>query len=166
MKRLGLLVDPTDPNKKLDQEALAPPVAALGLTIVIAEATNSVDFDAAITRLAENRVDAIYAGRSAISYNMRVRLIELANQKRLPVIANNAQFADAGALFAYGASAADRLRRSALVVDKVLKGAKPADIPVGQPTLFELVVNLKPARALGITIPRSIRIRADRVIPE
>jgi putative tryptophan/tyrosine transport system substrate-binding protein len=166
MKRLGLLVDPTDPNKKLDQQALAPLVAALGLTIVVAEAANTMDFDVAVARLAENRVDAIYAGGSAISYNMRVRLIELANQKRVPVIASNAQFADAGALFAYGASAADRLRRSALVVDKVLKGAKPADIPVGQPTLFELVVNLKTARALGITIPRSIRMRAERVIEE
>ena len=95
---------------------------------------------------------------------MRVRLLELANRKRLPVIANRAQFADAGALFAYGASLADQLRRSALLVDKVLKGAKPADIPVEQATLFELVVNLRTARTLGITIPRSILLRADRVI--
>jgi putative ABC transport system substrate-binding protein len=164
VKRVGLLVDPTDPNKKLDQQALAPLVAALGLTIIVAEAANPADFDTAVARLAADPVDAIFAGGSAISYNLRARLIEPANQKRLPVIANNAQFADAGALFAYGASAADRLRRSALLVDKVLKGAKPADLPVEQPTLFELVVNLKAAKALGITIPQSMLLRADRVI--
>jgi putative ABC transport system substrate-binding protein len=162
--RLGLLGDPTDANLKLDQQALAPVVAALGLTIIVAEASNAVDFDAAIARLAADRVDAIYTGGSAISYLMRARLIDLANQKRLPVIANNAQFADAGALFTYGASAADRQRRAALLVDKILKGAKPADIPVEQPTSFELVVNQRAARTLAITIPRSILLRADRVI--
>ena len=72
--------------------------------------------------------------------------------------------ADAGGLFVYAASQADLLRRSALVVDKVLKGAKPADLPVEQPALFELIINLKAAKALGITIPRSILQRADRVI--
>jgi putative tryptophan/tyrosine transport system substrate-binding protein len=164
MKRLGLLGDPTDPNKELDQQALAPLVTALGLTIIVAEAANPVELDAAVTSLAAGRVDAIYTGGSAISYRMRARLIELANQKGVPVIGNNAQFADAGALFAFGASSADRLRRSALLVDKILKGAKPADIPVEQPTEFELVVNKRAAKALGITIPQSILKRAHRVI--
>ncbi len=164
VKRLGLLGDPTDPNQKLDQQALAPLVSSLGLRIIIAEAANPIEFDAAIASLAKDRVDAIYTGGSAISNRLRVRLIELATQKRLPVIANNAQFADAGALFTYGASVADRLRSSARLVDKILKGAKPADLPVEEPTLFELVVNLKTAKALGITVPRSILLRADRVI--
>jgi putative ABC transport system substrate-binding protein len=163
-KRLGLLGDPTDPNKELDQQALAPLVAALGVTIIVAKAANPVEFDAAVASLAADRVDAIYTGGSAISYRMRARLIELANQKGVPVIGNNAQFADAGALFAYGASSADRLRRSALLVDKILKGAKPAGIPVEQPTEFELVVNKRAAKALGITIPQSILERAHRVI--
>ena len=165
VKRLGLLGDPTDPASKLGQPALAPVAAALGLTIIVAEAANPVEFEAAVARLIADRVDAIFVvGAPAVVYNMRARLIELANQKRLPVIGNSAQFADDGALFAYGASLADRLRRSALLVDKILKGAKPADLPVEQPTLFELVVNLKAAKALGITIPRSILLRADRVI--
>ena len=100
------------------------------------------------------------AGQAPLVYDLRARLIELANQRRLPVIG----FPDAGGLVGYGASLSDATRRSALVVDKILKGAKPADIPVEQPTLFELVVNLKTAKALGITIPQSILLRADRVI--
>jgi putative ABC transport system substrate-binding protein len=94
---------------------------------------------------------------------MRSRLAELANQKKVPV-AGGASYAEAGAIFEYAASLADQLRRSALLVDKVLKGAKPAELPVEQPTLFEFVVNLTAAKALGITIPQSILLRADRVI--
>ena len=134
------------------------------MTIMVAETSNPVEFDAAVAKLIADRFDAIFMGGSALATNLSGRLIERANQKRLPVIAGRAQFADAGALFAYGASLPDQLQRSALLVDKILKGAKPADIPVEQPTLFELVVNLKTAKALGVTIPRSILLRADRVI--
>ena len=95
---------------------------------------------------------------------MRPRLIELASLKRLPVVGHRAQLADAGALFTFGASLADQLRRSAQLVDKILKGAKPGDLPVEQATLFELVINLKTAKTLGITVPRSVLLRADRVI--
>ena len=111
-----------------------------------------------------DRVDAIITGGSSLAYFYHARLLALASQGRVPVIAYRPIVAEAGALFAYGASLADQFRRSALVVDKILKGAKPADIPVEQPTLFELVVNLKAAKALGITIPQSILLRADRVI--
>ena len=103
-------------------------------------------------------------GVSPLALSLRARLIELVNQKRIPVVGGNVQFAEAGALFSYGTSLADQLRRAAVLVDKILKGAKPADIPVEQPTLFEFVVNLKAAKALGITVPRAILLRADRVI--
>ena len=109
------------------------------------------------------RVDAIVTGSSS-TFNMRESLIAIANAHRVPVVGHRAQFADAGALFAYGASLADQLRRSAYLVDKILKGAKPADIPVEQPTRFELVINLKTAKALGITIAQSVLLRADEVI--
>ena len=165
VKRIGLLGDSNDPAIKIEQQALAPVAASLGLTITVAEAANPLDFDAGVGRLVADRVDAIFTvGSSSLIYNLRARLFELVSQKRLPVIANNPIWADDGALFAYGASLDDRLRRSAQLVDKILKGAKPADLPVEQPTLFELVVNLKAAKALGITIPRSILLRADRVI--
>ena len=163
VKRIGRILDPADSGSRLAQQEFTPVAAAMGLTIVVVEPANSAEFEAAVARLVADRVDAIYAA-SVLALNMRVRLVELANQRRVPVIGVIPSMADAGALFVYAPSQADLLRRSALVVDKILKGAKPADIPVEQPTLFELVVNLGAARALGITIPQSILLRADRVI--
>jgi putative tryptophan/tyrosine transport system substrate-binding protein len=164
-KRIGLLGDTADRGAKLAQQALVPMADSLGLALFFAEVANPAGFDAAVDRLIADRVDAIFVvGAPVVVYSMRARLIELANQKRLPVIGTTAQSADDGALFVYSDSFVGRLRRSALVVDKILKGAKPADIPVEQSTLFELIVNLKAAKALGITVPRSILLRADRVI--
>ena len=162
VKRIGLLS--IDSQMKIEQQALAPVAASLGLKIIVAEAANPVEFDTAVAKLIAERVDAIYGASSPMVLNLRGRLIELANQKHLPVIGSFPPMAEAGALFAYGISLADGLRRSALLVDKILKGAKPADLPVEQPNLYELVVNLRAAKALGITIPRSILLRADRVI--
>ena len=162
-KRIGLLGDPTVPYWTLDRNALAPVATALGLMIVVGEASNPVEFDAAVAKLIAQSVDVIVAN-SAIATNRRRRLIELANQRRVPVVGAGAPMVEAGALFAYGASLPDQLRRSAHVVDKVLKGAKPADLPVEQPTKFELVINLKVAKALGIVIPPSVLSRADEVI--
>lgn len=163
-KRIGWLGDATDRATRFEYEAFAPLAATLGVTIVFAEAANPAAAEAAVASLIDQRVDVIYTGTSPLLYNMRERLVELANRHGLPVIAYRAQFADAGAVFAYGASLPDQLRRSAFLVDKILRGAKAADIPVEQATLFELVVNVKAARAFGITIPRSILLRADRVI--
>jgi putative tryptophan/tyrosine transport system substrate-binding protein len=149
VKRIGWLGDSTDPATRIEQQALRPLAASMGLTMIYAEGDNPA---------------AIYTGTSPLVYNLRARLMELANGKRVPVISYRAQFADAGALFAYGSSLADQLRRSAFLVDKVLKGAKPADLPVEQASLFELIVNLKAAKALGITVPQSFLLRAERVI--
>ena len=130
-RRLGRLLDLTDPGSRFDQQALAPLADRLGLTIVSAEAANPVEFDAAVAKLIADRVDVIFiAGVSALALDMRGRLVELANQERVPVVGGNAQFADAAALFSYGTSLADQLRRSALLVEKVLKGRKPTDISV------------------------------------
>ena len=161
-KRFGFLSDPGRMSMD-DAVAFAAGLDALGLSLIVAEAANPAELEAAVARLADHRVDGILV-HAIIANNLRARVIELANARRLPVIGANAQMADAGALFSYGASLAARLRRSAQMVDKVLKGAKPADLPVEQPTLFELVLNLKTAKALGITIPQSILLRADRVI--
>ena len=162
-KRLGVPGDPADTRSTIDLAALAPVATALGLTIVVAEASNPVEFDVAVTKLIGQGVDAVLSG-TTISANLRERLIELANRRRVPVVGHASYMAEAGALFSYGASRADQLRRSAQLVDKILKGAKPADIPVEQPTKFELVINMKTARALGITIPKSLLLRADEVI--
>jgi putative ABC transport system substrate-binding protein len=164
-KRIGLLGDLNDPTTSAVQESLAPLAASLGLTIVLAEASNSLDFDGAVARLISDRVDAILpAGSATLALNLRTRLIELANRGHVPVIGVRTEMVEAGALFAYSASLADALRRAAQFVDKILKGAEPADLPVEQPTLFELVINLKTAKTLGIPIPQSILLRTDRVI--
>jgi len=163
-KRLGWLGDSTDPTTQADRQTLQPFAASFGITIVEAEAANPATADTAIERLLADRVDVIYTGTSPLLYNLRNRLIERANQKRIPVIAYRAQFAEAGALFSYGASLPDQIRRSAFHVDKILKGASPQDLPVEQATVFELVLNMKAAQALGIPVPRSMALRADRVI--
>jgi len=165
IKRLGWLGDLTDPTTKIERQTIVPMAASLGLTSVFAEAMNSADFDAAVARLIGDRVEVIFPwGTGTLAFNLRGRLIELATQNRLPVVGTRAQFADDGALFAYGASLADQLRRSALLVDKILKGARPTNLPIEQATLFELVVNLKSAKSLGVTIPQAVLLRADRLI--
>ena len=161
--RLGLVGDPADPRFVLDQTSLRPAAASLGIEVVLAEASNPAVLEAAIESLLRQRLDAILTN-SSLTFNMRHRVVELTRPKRLPVIGHRGEMADAGALFAYGASLTDQIRRSAQVVDKVLDGARPADIPVEQPTGFELVVNLRTARDFGIEVPASVLLRADRVI--
>ena len=164
IKRLGFLGDQSDPTTKLDRQALAPLVASTGLSFAFAETANTADFDAAVDRLFAQRFEAIFpVGTGALVFNLGPRLIELASQKRLPVVGHRAQMADAGALFTFGASLADQLRRSALPVDKILKGAKPADLTVEQASRFELVINLKAAKVLGMTIPKSVLLLTDAV---
>jgi putative tryptophan/tyrosine transport system substrate-binding protein len=159
-KRIGLLGNPADLR---DQTVLAPIATALGLTIVASDASNPVELDAAVAKLIGQGVDVIVTN-AAIANNLRARVIELANRRHLPVVGGIAPMAEAGALFTYGASSADQFRRSAQLVDKVLKGANPGDLPVEQPTKFELVINLKTAKALGLKIPQSLLLRADEVI--
>ena len=161
-KRIGLLIDPTEPISTGDRPRVALAATALGLTIVEVEMPSAGELDTAVAKLIGQRVDVIVAS-STIASNMPGRLIELANRRRLPVV-GTARMVEAGSLFSYSSSLDDRLRRSAQFVDKVLKGAKPADLPVEQPTKFELVVNLKVAKALGIAIPQSVLSRTDEVI--
>jgi putative ABC transport system substrate-binding protein len=106
----------------------------------------------------------VYVINDAFFFNHRTTLLKLASKAQLPVIYEERNFPDTGALMSYGPNIEDLYRRSAGYVDKILKGAKPGDLPIEQPTKFELVINLKTAKALGITIPQSILVRADEVI--
>jgi putative ABC transport system substrate-binding protein len=162
-RRIGLLGTPTDPSDQASTQALMAVVNQFGLTLLRAEATTPAEFDAAVAQLIAQNADALMT-ESTLAFNLRDRLVELTNRRRLPVIAHRSQIAEAGALLAYGPSLDGQLRLAAQVVDKVLNGTHVGDIPVQQPNQFELVINLRTARNLGIELPASLRLRADRVI--
>jgi putative ABC transport system substrate-binding protein len=163
LQRVGLLGEHQDARLRLDREALAPLLAARGMQLVMAEATNPQGVDAAVERLLRARAEVVLTN-SSLTFNLRDRLAERLASHRVALVGHRAEMVEAGALFSYGASLPDQLRASAQVVDRVLKGARPADIPVEQPTRFELALNLGAARALGIDIPPTVRLRADRVV--
>ena len=122
------------------------------------------DFDNAFGSMIRDRSDAFIVLPEPLTTTHRQQIVDLAAEKRLPGIYPFGEFTEAGGLIYYGPSRIDLLRRSATYVDKIIKGAKPADLPVELPTKFELVINLKTAKALGLTIPPSVLLRADRVI--
>jgi putative tryptophan/tyrosine transport system substrate-binding protein len=111
----------------------------------------------------KERVNAVLVLTSVVTYSHRHQIVDLAVKNRLPTIFYTAEWVEAGGLLTYGPSFTDMFRRAATYVDKILKGAKPADLPVEQPTKFELAINMKTAKALGLTIPQSVLIRADQV---
>jgi putative ABC transport system substrate-binding protein len=150
-------------DKDMQQEAdLA--ARALGVRLHLVEARGPADFDRAFSDISRARAGALTVLGSTMFANERRRLVDLAAKNRLPAVYTLREYVDAGGLMAYGPNAADMYRRAATYVDKILKGAKPADLPVQQPTKFELVINLKAAKALGLTIPPSLLERADQVI--
>ena len=136
----------------------------MGLRLQFVEARGPADFDKAFSEMTRARAGALSVVGSALFFNERRRLAELAAKNRLPAVYTSREFVDAGGLMSYGANSADLHRRAATYVDKILKGAKPGDLPVEQPTKFELVINLKTAKALGLTIPQSVLAHADEVI--
>ena len=122
------------------------------------------EFDNAFAALTAARLDAIFIPADSIFYQHRIRLAQLAAKSRLPAMWGLREHVEAGGLMTYATDLHDLARRAATFVDKILKGAKPADLPVEQPTKFELVINLKTAKTLGLTIPPSLLLRADQVI--
>jgi putative ABC transport system substrate-binding protein len=137
---------------------------ALGVRLQFVEARGAADFDRAFSEMTRARAGALAVLPSAMLFTDRRRLVDLAAKNRLPAGYSSREFVDAGGLMSYGANLADVFRRAAVYVDKILKGAKPGDLPVEQPTKFELVINLKAAKALGLTIPQSVLGRADQVV--
>jgi putative ABC transport system substrate-binding protein len=125
---------------------------------------NPQELDSAFSAAARDRLQALVVVTDGVLFNQRARIAELGAQGRLPVIYEVRDFVEAGGLIAYGPKYSDLAIRAATYVDRILKGAKPADLPVEQPTNFELVVNLRAAKSLGLTIPQSLLLRADRVI--
>jgi putative ABC transport system substrate-binding protein len=167
VSRVAVLWQPGGHGERTDKDALkGAEVAAraLGVRLQVVEARGPADFDRAFSDMTGAHTGALTMLPSAMFFNERRRLVDLAAKNRLPTVFPWREFVDAGGLMAYGAKVADLFRRAATYVDKILKGAKPADLPVEQPTKFELVINLKTAKALGLTIPPSVLGRADEVI--
>jgi putative ABC transport system substrate-binding protein len=136
----------------------------MGLYLLPVTVQSPDEFEQAFSTIAGERADALFVFPSPMLFLERRRIVELAAKHRLPSMAMGREFVELGGLMSYGASITDLSRRSATYIDKILKGAKPGDLPVEQPTKFELLVNLKTARELGLTIPREFLLLADEVI--
>ncbi len=162
--RVAVLSNPgnsTNPLQLKELEAAAP---TLRVTLLALNAKNPEDIDRAFTTIRKERPGALIVLGDALFGMHRRRIVELAVKNRIPAIYGAEESVDIGGLMGYGVNFPDLHRRAATYVDKILKGAKPAELPIEQPTKLELVVNLKTAKQLGLTVPQSILLRADRVI--
>ena len=166
LSRVAVLYDPADPPSLHEVKELLPADAhALKLTIQPWEIRAVDDFEKVFAALNKQRPDGLYAFTAGpVMRPNRKRIVGFALKSRLPSMYTSRASVEAGGLMSYGADLADSYRRVAIYVDKILKGAKPADLPVEQPTKFELVINLKTAKQIGVTIPQSLLYRADKVI--
>ena len=163
--RVAVLYDPANPPNVLDVKEVLPAAArALGLTVRSWEIRAADDFERVFAALKKERPDGLYVPGGLLMLANQKRLVGFALKSQLPSAYNRREDVEAGGLMYYGADRADSYRRVAYYVDKILKGAKPADLPVEQPTKFELVINLKTAKQIGLTIPQKVLTRADKVI--
>jgi putative ABC transport system substrate-binding protein len=163
LSRAGFLHDATVGPFRLDQ-ATVETSGALGVEILPFEVRAAADFDGAVAAAVKERVGGLLFAGSPMFVRYRQQIAELLIKHRLPGISVWISFVEAGVLMAYGPSLSDEFRRAASYADKILKGAKPADLPVEQPTKYDLVINLKTAKALGLTIPPSLLLRADQLV--
>jgi putative ABC transport system substrate-binding protein len=162
-ERVAVLVNPDSPMVGPTRRALETTARSLNVELHWLEVRRPNEFEDAFGVMAKSRVDAVLVSTDSL-LNVNVRAIAgLAVKRRLPA-AGSKEFAEAGGAIGYGVAFSDNYRRAASFVDKILRGTKPADLPVEQPTKFEMVINLKTARALGLTIPPAVLVRADRVI--
>jgi putative ABC transport system substrate-binding protein len=164
VSRVAVLQHPDNPASAPMLREVEARARALGVRLQILGARNPAEIDSAFAAMTRERAGALLTLSDAIFDTQQRQILELAAKRRLPAIFGNRQYAEAGGLAAYGADFLDLERRAATYVDKILKGAKAADLPVERPTKFELVVNLKAAKALGLTLPQSLLGRADHVI--
>jgi putative ABC transport system substrate-binding protein len=162
--RIAILQQPANPSHPVFIKGIEPTAGLLGFNFRILEAPGSEDFEPNFARMREWAADAIVVLDDATFIAYRAGIAEAAARYRLPLICGFQEMADAGCLFSYSASLKDTWYRSASFVDKIIKGAKPSDLPVQQSTKFEFVINLKTARALGLEIPPTLLARADEVI--
>jgi putative ABC transport system substrate-binding protein len=164
LSRVGVLINPTNPVYGPVLKATQAPAQAMKLELQVLGVQNATDFEGALDAASKGRVDGLVVLRDPVFIINTSRLVELAAKYRLPTLYGMSGFVVAGGLMSYGPNLRDMFRRAAYVVDKILAGAKPSDVPVEQATRFELVINLKTAKALGLDIPPTLLARADEVI--
>jgi putative ABC transport system substrate-binding protein len=163
--RIAVLYEPANPSSLLEMKDVLPAAArALKLAIHPWEVRTANEFEQVFNAQSKKRPDGLYVSPGALMNNNQKRIVAFALKNRLPSAYGRGEYVDAGGLMYYGADLADSYRRVAYYVDRILKGAKPSDLPVEQPTKFELVINLKTAKQIGLTIPPNVLARADRVI--
>jgi putative ABC transport system substrate-binding protein len=163
LRRLGIMFNVDAPVTVLDMREVQAAAGALGLDVAISEIRQAKDIASAFDAL-KGRADALYVCTEPLAFTNRIRINILAAAARLPTMHGRREYIEAGGLMSYGANHPDLFRRAAELVDKILRGTKPGDIPVEQPTKFDLVLNLTTAKALGLTIPESFLLRADELI--
>jgi putative ABC transport system substrate-binding protein len=162
--QIAFLHNPQDPGKAFELRDVRAAADALGITILPVEVTAPDGFEAAFALMARQRAQALIVAVDLFTYVHRQRIVDFAAAHRMPGIYGFRQFTDAGGLLSYGANLLERVRYTARFIDKLLKGEKPGQLPIDQPTIFELVINLRTARALGIEISPALLARADEVI--
>jgi putative tryptophan/tyrosine transport system substrate-binding protein len=160
----GFLVDTSNPNAKSETEDMRSAADALGHKLVVVSAESAIEIDAAFAKLVAQRVDALAVAAHVFFGGRSQQLAELALRHRLPTIFAFRDSAAAGGLISYGGSGTEAFRQQGIYAARILKGEKPADLPVQQVTRFEMVLNLKTAKTLGVTVPQSILLSADEVI--
>jgi putative ABC transport system substrate-binding protein len=162
--RLAILSNPADASFGFQMKELEAASRALGVNLQHVQARGLEELKAAFASMARERAEGLVLGGSSTFLALRTPLAELAVKGRLPTMVHFREMVEAGSLMAYGVNMTDFIGRSAVYVDKILKGAKPGDLPVEQPTKFELVINLNTAKAIGLTIPQSVLSRADELL--
>ena len=164
MNRVGVVHNARNPAVTFELRETEDAIRALGLQLRIVEASNAEEFESAFARLSTERVNGVVLLADPSLIVSAWRIAEVAQKTRLPTAFQRRENVEAGGLLSYGANLNDQLRQAAFYVDRILRGEKPADLPVQQPTRFELVINLKTAKALGLTIPETLLATADEVI--
>ena len=164
LSRLAVLINPNNPSDSLILEQVSGAAFVSGIKVSSVEAGTVPEIEAAFATIMRSRVEAVIVAADPFFDVQRKQIATLSIKSRLFTIFSNREFTDAGGLMSYGQDLDDQYRRAAAYVDKILKGAKPSDLPVEQPLVLELVVNRKTAKALGLSLPRELLLRADKVI--
>jgi putative ABC transport system substrate-binding protein len=161
---VAVLVDPNYAPAPGIFRAMEAPARTLKMTVARFDAAGPADLESAFAAMTGARSDALVVSGGPVYFNMRQQIVQLALRNRLLSISLVSEFVEAGGLMSYGPSLRDQWRRAAAYVDKILKGVRPGDLPIEQPTKFELIVNAGTARALGVAIPPSLRLQVDRIV--